>query len=70
MRRICFYISADIDDGVIELESKRRGRDFQTTLNELTADVECRLSDSIRFRDGVTRVYSQLFDGPPVRQVI
>lgn len=51
-----FTVVVTLDEDVVAFESKRRGRDFRTTLAEILGDVECRLVDAIRWRDAVTNV--------------
>lgn len=57
-----FVITTDLDAGVIELEARRRGRDFSTTLQEIVGDLECKLSDAVRWRDGVVSVGTTVVD--------
>lgn len=54
--KVTFVVSIDLDEGLIELDAKRRGR----ALAEVVSDCECRLVDSVRFRDGVQRVGSEV----------
>lgn len=51
-----YTVTVEIDDAIIELESKRLGRPFSEAAESLIADCECRLSDAVRWRDGVQRV--------------
>jgi len=51
-----FIVTVQVDQAAIEYEAKRRGRPLPVARNEVIADLECLLFDSIRHRDGVDRV--------------
>ncbi len=64
-----FVITLDVDEDLVALDAKRYGRSSERILAEVLADVEGRLVDSIRHRDCVGRVGSQLLAEPEaVRQ--
>ena len=55
-----FVIAFDIDSAVLELEAKRRGLTLPRALESFLSECENRLIDAVRFRDGVTRVGSNV----------
>jgi hypothetical protein len=64
-----FIINIEIDEGLVELDAKRWARSPERILAEVLADVEGLLVDSVRFRDCVQRVGSELLAEPQaVRQ--
>ena len=54
-------ISVDVDEGLVALDARRRNVEPARALEEVTADIECRLFDSVRWRDAVTGVRSKLY---------
>jgi len=54
---IRFVVDVQLDEDAITREGKRhRLASFQQAQNSVVADIECRLNDSIRWRDGVASV--------------
>jgi len=51
-----FLVTVTLDAGAIELEAARRCRPLDVVTRELLGDVECRLYDAVRYRDGVDSV--------------
>jgi hypothetical protein len=51
-----FTVSVRFDEAAMEHEAKRRGRSLESAVREVLGDIECRLFDSVRHRDGVERV--------------
>ena len=51
-----FEVLVTLDEAEIEREGKRRGFTLERAHETVIADVECRLHDSIQYRDGVERV--------------
>ena len=62
--RAVYVVTVEIDEGLIKLDAKRRGRSTEQQFAEVVADCECRLVDSVRWRDSVTRVGSELLLAP------
>ena len=58
--RAVFTITVDVDPDEVEREGKRSGLPLDRALEAVWSDVENRLCDSIRFRDGVQRVGSNV----------
>jgi hypothetical protein len=60
--RARFEILVTLDPAQVELEGKRAGLALERARESVLADIENRLHDAIRFRDGVQRVGVNLFD--------
>jgi hypothetical protein len=59
--RASFVISVDLDPVAVEREGKRAGfTTLDRTIAAIVSDCENRMVDSIRFRDGVVRVGSDV----------
>jgi hypothetical protein len=64
---IRFMVEIQLDPAVIELEGKRRGYSLERARDTVIADVENRLSDGPRHRDGVDRVGVVLLKAPELQ---
>lgn len=51
-----FEVAVALDPVEIEHQAKRQGLSLERAHETVLADVETRLFDSVRFRDGVARV--------------
>jgi len=66
-------LTVTLDDHVLISEALRRGRPPASIAREIIGDVECRVVDAVRWRDGVDHVASRVehvtprapFEGPP-----
>lgn len=59
-----FHIQIDIDPDELEREARRHGRSTAQALADVVGDCECRLFDSIRYRDAVSRVGVTVIESP------
>ena len=66
--RAVFTITVDVDPDEVAREGKRSGLPLDRALEAVWSDVENRLCDSIKYRDGVQRVGSNV-KLPQFRQV-
>jgi hypothetical protein len=55
-----FLITVEIDVGLLKIDSRTKGRTIERQLAEVIGDCECRMVDSIRWRDAVQQVRSEL----------
>lgn len=65
MLNATFTVTVQIDDAALALEAKRRGYTLERAREAILSDVECRLVDSIRNRDCVARVGSEMQPAAP-----
>ena len=64
-----FIVNLEIDEDLIGIDAKRWGKAREDVLAAVVGDCECRLVDSVRYRDCVARVGSELLVEPgAVRQ--
>jgi hypothetical protein len=54
--RTTFTVTIDVDEDAIQLEGKRAGLDLDRAREAVRCDLECRLHDAVRYRNGVERV--------------
>lgn len=62
--RITFTVEVDIDASVFGREGQRHGLSLQRSRDSFVADLECRLNDAVRWRDGVDAVGVRLAMAP------
>ena len=58
--KVQFVVEVEIDPTVVEREGKRYGLTLQRATDSVVSDLECRLNDTVRHRDGVIGVRVQL----------
>lgn len=54
--KVTFAIEVEIDGAALELEAKRAGLSLERAQQSLLNDIECRLHDSIQYRNAVEKV--------------
>jgi hypothetical protein len=62
--RVTFSIDIDLDTEAITREGQRHGYSLERAREAVLADIECRLSDVCRWRDGVQRVGVRIIETP------
>jgi hypothetical protein len=51
-----FLVTIAVNDGALERDAQRRQRPIEAAITEAIVDLECRLHDAVRYRDGVERI--------------
>jgi len=58
--KVIFTVEIETDDDVVAREGARAGYSLERAREAMLSDLECRLVDSARWRDGVARVGVEL----------
>jgi len=66
--RFTFTVTVDLDETTVASLAARQHRPSGDVVAEIASDVECRLSDAVRFRDAVERVGIALLKTPELLQ--
>ena len=66
MKSIQFVVTVQLDEAAIEREGKRYGLTLDRARQAIVADIEGRLSDEARWRDGVVSVNVSIIESTAI----